>query len=144
MASPVVRQQTKLETLNLGASGKKYFTFGRNPELCDFEVAHGSLSREHAAVVRGCPPGTSRELGGRRTGAAPRASGTRGRVQFTGAIARYLRRFGWLLDLDSLSSAGLEGSKVAAILIDLGSANGTYIGTTEDDMKLVRTTAAFV
>ena len=75
----VVRDGAKIESL-LGDSSKRWWTFGtfcagthalppihpsttralpagRNPELVDVEVAHGSLSREHAAIVHGCPPG---------------------------------------------------------------------------------------
>lgn len=30
---------------------KKYYLFGRNPDLCDFTIDHQSCSRVHAALV---------------------------------------------------------------------------------------------
>uniref|UniRef100_A0A7N4UYK8 Protein phosphatase 1 regulatory subunit 8 n=2 Tax=Sarcophilus harrisii TaxID=9305 RepID=A0A7N4UYK8_SARHA len=47
LQSPAVR----LPDLKLIIDEKKYYLFGRNPDLCDFTIDHQSCSRVHAALV---------------------------------------------------------------------------------------------
>jgi len=45
----VSKNDEKIETLPLGK--KRYYVFGRNPEVCDVVLDHESISRKHAAIV---------------------------------------------------------------------------------------------